>query len=321
MGIKNLFVTSVCSSFLLIASCAQVPKVNFRNQNPKALSESDQGANPDSGSDEDSASESIVFDTKDENLEYRPKLAIVLGPGASRTFAHVGVLKELKSSNIRIHSVLGMGWGALVAAEFVDQKSVHGLEWKVSRSETLKKLSETSFWSSKIKEKTTKDAESLIRSLLTDYGSNSGRRGEFTCPLLSKKKNALIFSDKRGLKNCIAVPPLFNPGKFYAPYLFDLETLVSGLKKMGAEKVILIDVLDKNPNLFGEAEESVTGAVYWYWNFVTQMTSSSHKVFDKVIRVDVESDILDFNDSLNSVRRGQDAGSDLVDYLKRKYQY
>lgn len=318
MEIKNLFVILICSLTLFVASCAQVPKVNFRN---KGVSQGQGAQNDEPSEDVSNKDERVNLETQDKSKEFRPKLALILGPGASRAFAHIGLLKEIKASNIPIHSVLGMGWASLVAAEYVDQKSVHGLEWKVSRSETLKKLSQTSFWNSKIKEKTTADADSLAAGLLTSYRAGASKRGEFTCPLLSKRKNALIFSDKRGLKNCMAVPPLFDPGKSYAPYLFDVKALRDGLVKMGAQKVIYVDVLSRNPRFFGSKEASVTGAVYWYWNFVSQMTTTSHNIFDKVIEIDAGSEILNFNTTLDSVRKGQQAGQDLVEFLKKEYQY
>ncbi|MGH1467942.1 MAG: hypothetical protein ACRBBP_03550 [Bdellovibrionales bacterium] len=316
MEIKNSFVILLCSLF--IVSCAQIPKVNFRNTEPQreVPAESESGEEV-----EEPEDETVTFETKKTDKLFRPKVTLVLGPGASRSFAHIGVLKELKASGIQVHSIIGMGWSSIVAAEYIDQKSVHGLEWKASRSEGLKKLSETSFWSASIKEKNLSDAENLIKGLLTNYSSRAANRGEFSCPLLSKRKGALIFSDKRGLKNCISVPPLFNPGKVYAPYLFDGIAIKQGALKMGAEKVIFIDVLNKNQKFFGSKEASVTGAVYWYWNFVAQITKSAHIAYDKVIEVPANSDILNFNNTLDSVRKGQQAGQELVEFLQREYQY
>lgn len=318
MGIKSSFVIFLCSIFLI--SCAQVPKVNFRNKEaPRDIPAAEDSGEP--GEEVIEEDESVNFETKKSEKPFRPKVALVLGPGASRSFAHIGLLKEIKSANIPIHSIIGMGWSAIVAAEYVDQKSVHGLEWKVSRSESLKKLSETSFWSSTIKEKTTRDAELIIQSLLTSSKGSRGKKGEFTCPLLSKRKSDMVFADKRGLKNCIAIPPLFNPGKAYAPYLFDTAGLKKGALQMGAEKVIFVDVLNRNRSLFGAKESSVTGAAYWYWGFVAQMTEAGHDAFDKVIEINVDSEILNFETSLKSVRQGQAAGGELVEFLQREYQY
>lgn len=329
---RRLLVSLLFSLFL--ASCAQIPKVNFRNTEKKIEKERAEQQAPQRSvpfgqeenqeeADEESGDhkEPISFETREQQKPFRPKIGLVLGPGLSRTFAHIGVLKELKAARIPVHSIIGMGWASIVAAEYVDQKSVHGLEWKVSRSEKLKQLSAKSFWSSSIKEKNTAEAEALVVSLLTSYGAKASRRGEFSCPLLSQRRRALVFSDKRGLKNCISVPPLFNPGKTYAPYLFDAMAVKQGAAKMGAEKIIYIDVLNKQPKLFSSKQGAVTGATYWYWNFVSQMTKLGHASFDKVIYVEVDSEILNFESTLDSVRKGQRAGLDLVEFLKEEYQY
>lgn len=316
MVIKNLFVIFLCSLFLV--SCLQTPKVNFRNTEVKrSVPEGETSDRPF----EEAYNDDVYFETKEKDKLFRPKVALVLGPGAARSFAHIGLLKAVKAADIPVHAIIGMGWSSIVAAEYVDQKSVHGLEWKVSRSEGLKKLSEISFWHSRIKEKTVADAEVLVSSLLTNYKIRSVNRGEFSCPLLSKRKNSLVFSDKRGLKNCISVPPLFNPGKNYAPYLFDAIAVKQGAIRLGAEKVIFVDVLSKNTKFFGAKEASVTGAVYWYWQFASQMTQSAHIAFDKVIEVNIASEILNFNNTLESVMQGQLAGEELVEFLRQSYQY
>ncbi len=313
---KSLFVTFLFSLFLM--SCVQVRKMNFRNTQPQKTVPKEFRAED---IEEPELEENINFETRVSDKLFRPKVSLVLGPGASRSFAHIGVLKELKTLGIPIHSIIGMGWSAIVAAEYVDQKSVHGLEWKVSRSKEFKKLLETSFWSSKIKERALFEAETLVKSLLTDYSTRAENRRKFSCPLLSKRKNILVLSDKRGLKNCIAVPPLFNPGKNYAPYLFDVRAIQQGAMRMGAEKVIFIDVLNKNKKLFGKEQAFISGVVYWYWTFAAQMIESAYGVFDKVIEIDVNSEILNFNNTLDLVRKGRVSGRELAEFLKKEYQY
>src|SRR5208337_4701109 len=44
------------------------------------------------------------------------KIAVVLGAGASRGFAHIGVLKVLEANNIPIHMVVGTSAGSFVGS-------------------------------------------------------------------------------------------------------------------------------------------------------------------------------------------------------------
>jgi NTE family protein len=44
------------------------------------------------------------------------KIAIVLGAGASKGFAHIGVLKVIESNNIPVHMIVGTSAGSFVGA-------------------------------------------------------------------------------------------------------------------------------------------------------------------------------------------------------------
>ena len=55
--------------------------------------------------------------TEDEKPPVRSekKVAIILGPGGVKTFAHTGVLQSLKKAGIPIDYVIGVEWGTLIA--------------------------------------------------------------------------------------------------------------------------------------------------------------------------------------------------------------
>src|SRR5690606_6316175 len=63
------------------------------------------------------------------------KVAVILGPGGAKAFAHVGVLKALQQNRIPIDKVVGLEWGALVGALFASKGQVHDLEWKLYKME------------------------------------------------------------------------------------------------------------------------------------------------------------------------------------------
>src|SRR5580658_9748240 len=45
-----------------------------------------------------------------------PNVAVVLGPGGNKAIAHAGVIKALQENRIPIARIVGVEWGALVAA-------------------------------------------------------------------------------------------------------------------------------------------------------------------------------------------------------------
>lgn len=68
------------------------------------------------------------------------KIAIVLGAGASRGFAHIGVLKILESRNIPIHMVVGTSVGSLVGCLYAfghDAYKLQALAMTVARDDLV----------------------------------------------------------------------------------------------------------------------------------------------------------------------------------------
>lgn len=58
-----------------------------------------------------------------------PRVALVLGGGAARGFAHVGVIRVLEREKIPIDLIVGTSVGSLVGAIYADKKNSFELEW------------------------------------------------------------------------------------------------------------------------------------------------------------------------------------------------
>lgn len=58
-----------------------------------------------------------------------PKVAVVLGGGGARGFAHVGVLRELEKEKIPVDFVVGTSVGSLIGVLYADSGSVLDLEY------------------------------------------------------------------------------------------------------------------------------------------------------------------------------------------------
>lgn len=59
----------------------------------------------------------------------RPKVALVLGGGAARGFAHVGVIRVLEQEKIPIDLVVGTSVGSLIGAIYASERNSFELEW------------------------------------------------------------------------------------------------------------------------------------------------------------------------------------------------
>ena len=58
-----------------------------------------------------------------------PKIALVLGGGAARGFAHVGVIRVLEQEKVPIDMIVGTSVGSLIGAIYAYDVNSFELEW------------------------------------------------------------------------------------------------------------------------------------------------------------------------------------------------
>jgi NTE family protein len=70
----------------------------------------------------------------------QPKIALVLGGGSAKGFAHVGVIRVLEQEKIPIHMIIGTSVGSLIGGLYAANPDSFQLEWiafKIDRSDIL----------------------------------------------------------------------------------------------------------------------------------------------------------------------------------------
>jgi NTE family protein len=58
-----------------------------------------------------------------------PRIALVLGGGAARGFAHVGVLRALEQEKVPVDLIVGTSVGSLIGALYAEERNSFELEW------------------------------------------------------------------------------------------------------------------------------------------------------------------------------------------------
>ena len=69
-----------------------------------------------------------------------PKIALVLGGGSAKGFAHVGVIRALEQEKIPIHMIVGTSVGSLIGSIYASNPDSFQLEWtafKIDRNDIL----------------------------------------------------------------------------------------------------------------------------------------------------------------------------------------
>lgn len=74
----------------------------------------------------------------------QPRIALVLGGGGLRGFAHIGVLQALKEAGIRPDLVVGTSIGAIIGAAYASGRSPEQL-WQQSNSMRVRSLADIAF--------------------------------------------------------------------------------------------------------------------------------------------------------------------------------
>lgn len=183
----------------------------------------------------------------------RAVVALALGGGASKGFAHIGVIKVLKENGIPIHIVTGTSAGAIVGSLYASGMSPDRLELE---AEILNKadvvdltLSTRGFikgeklqnWiNAKVKNRPMDKFPIKFGAVATEFGT--GRMTVFS-----------IGNAGQAVRASASIPNVFQPapigGKQYVDGGLSAPVPVSAAKRLGANVVIAVDISAKPETL------------------------------------------------------------------------
>ena len=145
-----------------------------------------------------------------------PKIGLILGPGALRAYAHIGVIEELSKLRAPIVAVTGIEMGALVGAIYSNKGQPFDVEWQMM----------------KIKDDDLVDRGNINDFMGMVFANNrvESAKVPFACPALNMQKQQ-VFMMNRGsytqmLPYCLSFPPLFKPFQNNVAGVLDLKTAV-----------------------------------------------------------------------------------------------
>lgn len=244
-----------------------------------------------------------------------PKIGLILGPGAMRGFAHVGVVQEFAKSKLPIQSVVGIEMGALVAAIYANKGLPYDVEWqmmKLKESDLVQK--------GLLSGQKAGDVQSTEEFLNTALSSSRAENSKvsFACPAFHMGKsqaymmNRGVFSEM--LRFCLAFPPLFKPYQQNVSGVLDLKAAVDYVRSKGATYVIYVDLLSRPIPIKGaEVETQIL------WSLMEEALSRPEKGIDYVVRVPLQDfDLMDFNRRREVIQLGQKAALEAYQQISKK---
>lgn len=251
-----------------------------------------------------------------------PKVGLILGAGGMRSFAHIGVLQAFEKAKIPVSAIVGMEWGALVAALYASKGSANDLEWQTFKLE--KEDVYGGFLSS--------SRELQPTSRMSDYFQEvfSATRVEelavpMACPVRLLHNGALAWVDRGrvgdGLRSCLSYPPFFQATQNRYAATFAVEEAVRYLRNQGIGVVIFINPIAAGP-LFSEGIDTESFQSVLIWSRVREKYREAKNLADEAIGVYIEDVGIDsFQARRRAMKAGRSAASDVVQKLVRKYGF
>lgn len=249
------------------------------------------------------------------------KIALVLGGGAARGFAHVGVIKALEAQNIFPDIIVGTSAGAVVGALYaagyngfeLQQLSMQMEEsqvsdWSMPNRGLLKGEALQDFINRAVKQRTLEKMKMLFAVVATDLNS-----GEMIVFRTGNTGMAVRASS--------SVPGLFQPvsinGHDYVDGGLVAPVPVRVARSLGADFIIAVDISDKPKN---NKTESSIEVLLQTFNIMAQSISHYELLDADIVIHPVTAGInsTDFNSRHIAVLQGEKAVAAILVELKDK---
>ena len=176
----------------------------------------------------------------------RPLIALVLGAGGSRGFAHVGVIKALEAAGIRTDVVVGSSSGSVVAALYAGGFSAQELESMALKIEDRELIDFTLFGPGRVQGEALQDyvnkmlGNRSIEALERAFAVVATERATNTQTIFNRGNTGLA------VRASSSIPTVFWPvlieGREYVDGGLTSRVPVPVARRMGADVVIAVDV-------------------------------------------------------------------------------
>tara|TARA_B100001248_G_scaffold262716_1_gene261407 strand:+ start:3158 stop:4045 length:888 start_codon:yes stop_codon:yes gene_type:complete len=295
MAIKNLSYTFVKASFLILLSiaCAQTQK---RGGEPKE--------------------QEVPAATKTE--EQKP-VAIIFGPGGLKSFAHIGVIRNLQREEVVPERLVGLEWGAMMAAIYARKLKVHDVEWQMSKLKD-EHLPSSGFFKNKIDLENPNRINLFIERVFPAYDLAQSTV-PFSCPTTNFRQENPSWLQSgpayKDLKKCIAYPPLFYSYNSWHADALAIDAAITKLRQEKDYHIILVNVI-AGDNFQSSAKVIDQEAEKILWKEIaTRMEKAASKV-DSYISINTsEVSILDLSKTKRLIQLGEEQSASAILNIKR----
>lgn len=253
-----------------------------------------------------------------------PRLGIILGPGAARSFAYVGFLKELEKNKLPVHAIVGIEFGAIAAAAYANKASANEVEWQMNKLRSEDVFSGGIISSNSFMNKPDNMNEFLDKA----FGNIKAEdlKIKFACPAFNLKKNTTYLMNTGKLVNllpyCLPQPPLFTSYKGNIADTFNINLATQHLRRLGANYIIYVNVIsDPIPAKYIESKDYDSLENLLWFNIAKEI-DQSYKNYTYQLRINLAGyGVYDFSKKRELMLRGSQLTEKVVQQLAEKLGY
>ena len=176
----------------------------------------------------------------------QPVVALVLGAGGSRGFAHIGVIKALEAAGIRVDLVVGSSSGSVVAALYAGGNDAHALEAMALGLVDSDLIDFTLFGPGRVQGDALQDyvnkalANRSIEALSRPFAVVATERTSNTMTVFNRGNTGLAVRASSSIPNVFW--PVLIEGREYVDGGLTSRVPVAVAQRMGADVIIAVDV-------------------------------------------------------------------------------
>lgn len=248
------------------------------------------------------------------------RIGLVLGGGAVRGLAHIGILKSLEEHRIPIQCIIGTSMGGVIGGLFAAGISAHNIEHAFIHTPKYRFI-DFGLWQRGLL------AGNGINQMVEDLMETSGRKGleiqnfqiRFKAIAVDLMEGQQVILDTGDLGMALRATSAF-PGVF-APFIMNNQMLVDGgvlnnlpVAEMQEEEVDFIIAVDVAREHEKKMPRNMVEVVYRSYSLMTaeRKHSSLHKA-DCIIRPEVgQYAAFDFTKMTDCIHAGEEAAERLI---------
>lgn len=178
------------------------------------------------------------------------KIALVLGAGASKGFAHIGVIKVLENNKIPIHMVIGTSAGSFVGSFFAYGFNAYQLQkiaLEIKKSDIVDLIFPDNGFIQGIK------LESFVNKMLNNTVIEKLKIPYYAVATDIQTGEEIVFGKGNtgtAVRASCSIPGVFTPvkigNKFYVDGGVVSPVAVDAAKRLGADVIIAVDISSDN---------------------------------------------------------------------------